>query len=202
MRGTPTVSAKAARADKEEIIKSRHVHVAFKKDNEMSKLFESLEIIPVDDDDGNDHDSDDEDDDDEESEYCDDSNDDEDEVPPNSDPQELIQIQTTCPYVAIGTMSIAAGQADLYKRLVDKFGDIVSPDLPQYKVEPTCAALHVVLNAVMEMKKTSRKTVTQEMISYWEEMVSTYSDIGLKLGWFQDYIQSYRRWLTTCPALM
>ncbi|PIA28748.1 hypothetical protein AQUCO_06700040v1 [Aquilegia coerulea] len=100
--------------------------------------------------------------------------------------------------VLIGQMNVASCHVELYKRLINKFGEIVSsPSLPKFMVQPTCAAINDLLDSVTAMLDTIPETISQEKVSEWKEMISFYSGMGLKVAWLQDRVRLYDDWLFT-----
>ncbi|KAL5716105.1 hypothetical protein ACHQM5_017837 [Ranunculus cassubicifolius] len=197
------LSGNAATEDNSATIKSRHIHSGWKNDAALTELLERTKIVPGHDIEDNGLDGDYSDD------YEFDSNDEDEDDSDMIGKGESVELEMelnelsadTNILVAMGQMNVALGQVELYRRLVDQFGDIVPPDLPKFKVDPTCAALNGLLNVVSEMIKTTPDTISQELVSYWEGMAAAYSDMGLKLGWFQEYVQKYRNWLIRRPAV-
>ncbi|KAL5700873.1 hypothetical protein ACHQM5_026275 [Ranunculus cassubicifolius] len=186
-------------------IESRHVELAVRRDEELDDLIEKMkfwEFLPGDSDvvdDGCDYaydDSEDAFDDDMSSEEDDDDED----LGDDEDDQVVLEKEKEeeCAVVKIGQMWIATGREELYRGLIDQFGEIVSSDLSKYMVDVNCVALNKLLNVVADMIDITPETISEELVLDWEEMVEAYSGLGLKIGWLLERVQRYRNWLDTC----
>ncbi|KAL5725727.1 hypothetical protein ACHQM5_008843 [Ranunculus cassubicifolius] len=111
------------------------------------------------------------------------------------DEREDVSFSESTLNVAIGQMSIPSDRLELYKRLINNFGEIVSPNLPKYKLGLTNTALTDLLNVVWEIIETTPKVVSKEKVLEWEDMVSFYSGMGLKVNWLVVRVKRYNDWL-------
>ncbi|KAL5716106.1 hypothetical protein ACHQM5_017838 [Ranunculus cassubicifolius] len=169
------------------IIRSRHVHSSVKNDKELTEMLARMEIAACE------NESEDDD-----YEYDYDSSDDED----VDDIEITIKDVEECKKLPmwVGEVSIESSQWPLYEKLVKKFGEIVPPNLSKYKAGPTSVALVGLLKDVDEMMNITPETMTKDLITDWEEMVSAYTDMGLNLGWLRNHVQRCNLWLDKCPA--
>ncbi|KAL5719081.1 hypothetical protein ACHQM5_011908 [Ranunculus cassubicifolius] len=97
--------------------------------------------------------------------------------------------------VLVGQMAVARDRVELYNRLISQFGEIVPSNLSGYKVRSTCAALGEFLDAVVCVLDVTPESLTQELISDWEEMISYYARVGLRVDWMQERVLRYSNWL-------
>ena len=173
-----------------EVIRPRHVYSAVRNDRELSELLHKLGIEI--DNNQEEEEDDDDGDDDEEYDYNSVGEEEIDKIPSDMveecDDADAITDKedvTVGESVVLGQMRIAPGCVELYMRLINTFGEIISPNLPSYKVASTCAALADLLNLVETMVGITPENILQEMVSDWEGRVSFYGDIGLKVGWLE-----------------
>lgn len=99
-------------------------------------------------------------------------------------------------------LCIAPEQVELYRGLVEKFGDIVQQNLPKYKIGPISQALTSFLTVIDEMLAATPDIISEQKLAEWESMSSYYTSVGLQIGWFSTLVLRFTEWFSNQDSVV